>query len=96
LEVDVWIHEAIFHEYAYTHGRSESSFPEDAKSVCKGTLKHNATVPILEDFDAWPMQQPVQAGLYLLSIEASPPFTNKDAILSLKPPAKHTEINLKA
>jgi hypothetical protein len=92
------IHEAVFHEYAETPmvALSVDLIPDEARLVSKGTLSQNATIPILEDFVDWPMQKPVQAGLYLLSVESTPPFINKNEILSLKPPEKNKEINVSA
>jgi hypothetical protein len=92
------IHEAVFHEYAETPlvTLSVELTPDNAKTVSKGTLSQNASIPILENFTDWPMHKPVKAGLYLLSVESSPPFINKNEILSLKPPEKNTEINVGA
>jgi len=88
--------EAIFHEYAVVPmvDLTVALSPEEAKSVSRGTLKQNATVPVVEDFDDWPMHMPVEAGLYLLSVEAPAPFTSKDDILLLNPPEKRTEISV--
>jgi hypothetical protein len=89
--------EAVLHEFdaAPMVDLTVALTPEEAKSFSKGTLKYNASMPIIEDFDDWPMHMPVEAGLYLLSVETSPPFTNKTEILALKPPDKNAVINVK-
>lgn len=88
--------DAIFHEYSEIPivDLTVALGPDDAKSVSKGTLMYDASLPIIQDFKDWPMHKPVEAGLYLLKIEASPPFTNKAKILSLKRPEEYAEINM--
>ena len=92
------INEAIFHEYADIPSvdlRVEL-LPNEAKPISKGTLKQNASEVIVEDFNDWPMQEQVEAGLYLLSIQADAPFVSKDEILRLEPPTKSTSVNVEA
>lgn len=88
--------EAVFHEYAEIPkvDLTVALLPDKAKSVSRGTLKQNATVPVVEDFADWPMHTQVEAGLYLLSVEATAPFHDRDEILPLKPPERYTEINV--
>lgn len=84
------IHEAIFHEYVFAPKvdlRIDLS-PENAKPVSKGWLKLNAQIPVIEDFSNWPMQQSIDAGLYLLDIKTIAPFQPKSDLLDIKPPSK--------
>jgi len=91
------INEAIFHEYAAAPkvDLRVDLLPEAAKSVSKGSLKFNASVPIVKNYSAWPLHQSVDAGLYLLNIKTSNPYKpKKDIILDLKPPEKHAEYDM--
>jgi hypothetical protein len=92
------IHEAIFHEYASVPSvdlRVEL-LPNEAKLISKGTLKQNASKVIVEGYCDWPMYERVEAGLYLLSIQADAPFVSKDEIMQLIPPTKFAEVNVGA
>jgi hypothetical protein len=84
------IHEAVFHEYSAAPKVSLhiDLAPENAKPVSKAWLKLNATIPVVEDFSDWPMQQSVGAGLYLLDIKTAAPFQPKTDLLDIKPPSK--------
>ena len=90
------IHEAVFHEYprAPKVDLHIELLPEDAKPLSRGTLKHNASRVVVENFADWPMQEQVDAGLYLLNIQSDAPFKNKDEILRLDPPEKTTEVDV--
>lgn len=84
------IHEATFQEYVTTPkvDLHIDLSPENAKLVSKGCLKLNAQIPVIEDFSNWPMQQSVEAGLYLLDIKTTAPFQPKSDLLDIKPPSK--------
>ncbi len=90
------IHEAVFHECptAPKVDLRINVVPDEAQAVSRGTLKMNATDVIVENFVNWPMHEHVDAGLYLLNVEADGPFVSKDKILRLSPPAKTTEVNV--
>lgn len=90
------IHEAILHEYTGTPSVNlrVELLPDEAQSISTGTLKQNASDVIIDDFNDWPMQEQVEAGLYLLSIQASAPFVSRNEILRLVPPEKFTTVNV--
>ncbi|MGB5487341.1 MAG: hypothetical protein WBN06_08130 [Lysobacterales bacterium] len=90
------IHEAIFHQFpdAPQVDLSIDLIPSEAKTSCTGTLKRDATIPVIEDFADWPMHEKLDAGLYLLNVKAEAPFTNRDQILQLVPPEKSTEVSV--
>ena len=84
------IHEAVIHECPDTP-KVELCIdltPEDAKPVSKGCLKLNAKTPVIDNYSNWPIQQPVDAGLYLLDISTVAPFHSKSDVLNIKPPPK--------
>ncbi len=90
------VQEAVFHKFEITPSVNLKIelIPEDARTTSRGTLKQNATIPIIENFDQWPIQKQVDAGLYLLNIEASAPFVTYTNILQLKPPVENREISV--
>lgn len=90
------IHEAVFHVYKDTPSVDllVDLLPNAAQPLCFGTLKQNAKHIIIQNFNDWPMQHKVEAGLYLLSIQAGVPYLGRDEILSLVPPKNYTTVNL--
>jgi hypothetical protein len=84
------IHEAIFHEYV---GVPKVNLhidlsPQNAWPVSKAWLKLNANIPVVENFSNWPLQQSIDAGLYLLDIKTAAPFQPKTDLMDIKPPSK--------
>jgi Caspase domain len=61
--------------------------PELARQVSRGTLSPGGGAAIIDGFSAWPLQQQVDAGLYMLTITADAPFRGLIAILDVRPPA---------
>jgi Caspase domain len=61
--------------------------PEPARQATRGTLRPGGGVPVVSGYSAWPLQQPVSAGLYMLSVEADAPFVGLDTIFDVRPPA---------
>lgn len=90
------IHEAVLHELPKPPAVDlrVDVRPEPARPGCRGTLKRNGTTVVLNDFAAWPLQQPVDAGLYLMSIKASAPYVDRDEIIQVKPPSAMKDIEV--
>ena len=90
------IHEAVFHEFpgAPQVALSIDLVPAEAKQSCTGTLKLDATVPVIEDYADWPMHETLDAGLYLLNVRAEAPYSSRDQILQLIPPEKSAEVSV--
>ncbi len=90
------IHEAVVHEFEETPqvDLRVELLPEAARAVSRGSLKHDATTVIVEDFTDWPLQEKVDAGLYLLNIEAEAPFESWNQILDLDPPEMTAEVDV--
>jgi hypothetical protein len=90
------IHEAVVHEFEVTPqvDLRVELLPEHARPVSRGSLKQNAKTVIVENFTDWPLQRQVDAGLYLLNIEADAPFENWDEILNLDPPEMTAEVDV--
>lgn len=93
------VHEAVFHEYKdtpFVNLRVEL-VPDEAKQNSIGTLSRpNDEVPVLENFNNWPLQDSFKAGLYILNIQADAPYVSKNNILALLPPAEPIEVNVEA
>lgn len=90
--------EAVFHECVATPkvDLRINLLPDEAKAVSRGTLKLNASDPVVQDFVDWPMQQPVDAGLYLLDVQADTPFSSRSKILNCSPPGMTEEVDVRA
>ena len=89
------VQEAIFHRFLATPpvNLKVELVPNGAKPSSKGTLKQDDQL-VIKDFDQWPMQKQVDAGLYVLDIEAEEPYVDRSKILQLYPPATDLEINV--
>lgn len=61
--------------------------PELARAATRGTLKLGGTTPVVNDYVDWPFQQPVDAGLYTLDLQADAPFKPGFAVFPVLPPA---------
>lgn len=59
-----------------------------------GALLRNGNEIVTEGFVNWPMKMIVQAGLYLLQIEAPDPLERHQSILNLNPPTFETAVRL--
>ncbi len=98
VEITGKMHEAIFHEYVSVPkvALHIDLSPENAKAVCTGSLKRNAQIPVVENFTDWPMQQSVDAGLYLLDIKTTAPFHAKSDVLDIEPPSTQAAYDVTA
>jgi hypothetical protein len=92
------IGEAVFHEFAVAPNVDLSIVlsPAAAIPVCRGSLKLNASVPIVDNYTDWPLHQSVGAGLYLFTIQTDEPFKSKSDILNIEPPESRAEYNVEA
>jgi hypothetical protein len=70
------IHEAVFHEFAVPPNVDLKIIlsPSEAIGVTRGWLRFKGSVPIVENYSDWPLQQSVGAGLYTIEIQTSDPF----------------------
>jgi hypothetical protein len=69
--------------------------PEPARPASRGTLRPGSGgVPVVSGYSAWPFEQPVDAGLYMLNIQADAPFVGVDAVLDVRPPATRKGITV--
>jgi hypothetical protein len=60
--------------------------PPDVDPVPRHSLHRNARDPVVQDSDAWPFDQPVPAGLYLLDVKTSQGAPLTSDILDVEPP----------
>jgi hypothetical protein len=67
--------------------------PPTAEPVTRATLKLD-DLPVFEDLADWPVQQRVDAGLYLLKVSAQPPYVNREMALNVMPPSKSQTIKV--
>jgi hypothetical protein len=67
--------------------------PTAAQPVARATLKLD-DLPVFTDLSDWPVQQRVDAGLYLLKVSAPAPYVNREMPLNVTPPAKATTIKV--
>ncbi len=68
--------------------------PAAARDVSRGTLARDAQEVIVADFTGWPLARPVDAGLYLLRVDADMPFRGAQAMLDVEPPSFAKELEL--
>ena len=61
--------------------------PALARPACRATLKQSEEAVVVEDYTAWPLQQPVEAGLYALNVAADAPYKSRNELLFVRPPA---------
>lgn len=90
------IHEAVFHELSKppTVDLHIDVRPEPARPLSRGTLLQNGTTVVVNDYSAWPLSKPVDAGLYLLNIKSSPPYQDRSGIIDVKPPVATKEFEV--
>lgn len=90
------IHEAVIHELSKppTVDLHIDVRPEPARTSSRGTLLQNGTNPVVDNYSAWPLNKPVDAGLYLINIQSSPPYQNRSEIIDVKPPAATKEFEV--
>jgi hypothetical protein len=84
------IHDATVQEFAKTPSAELriDVEPEVARAASRGTLRLGGAInPVVDGYSAWPFQQPVDAGLYGLSIKTDAPFVGLDTIFEVRPPA---------
>ena len=60
--------------------------PAGAIGASTGELAFDATKVVVKDFKDWPLHEKVKAGLYLLKIQADPPFQKHEGLLDIEPP----------
>lgn len=92
------IHDAVFHVYTVPPNVDLSIVlsPAEAIGVTTGSLKFKGSIPIVENYSAWPLQQSVGAGLYSIDIQTSDPYKPKFDILDVRPPEKRAEYDVAA
>jgi hypothetical protein len=71
--------------------------PETARAVSQGTLQlgDGVAAPVVSGYTAWPFQQAVPAGLYLLAIAAGAPFQPLSLPINVQPPQTTTGVVLR-
>ena len=60
--------------------------PQDAEDKSTGKLLLNGAVEVVSGIDEWPFRHSVQAGLYILDIQAQPPFKSAPLPAHAEPP----------
>ncbi|MFG0317868.1 MAG: caspase family protein [Planctomycetota bacterium JB042] len=68
--------------------------PEAARAVADARLFRDARDPVDATGTEWPRRWRVDAGLYVLDIEAPPPFHSWTAILQLEPPEQVCDVEV--
>lgn len=80
--------EAVFHEMLATPKVPVrvGLIPAAAAPHCSASLRRGGSVEVLEHPKRWPIDQLVEAGLYLLKVSAEAQYRSVDLIVSAEPP----------
>ena len=90
------IHEAAVHEFAAApHVDVNIDVdPAPARHACRATLRQSEEAVVVENYTAWPLQRPVEAGLYALNIAADAPYKSYNELLFVRPPAMTRQVKV--
>ncbi len=88
--------DAMLHEYPTTPQVDLRVMlaPAAAVPVSTGSLRHGQLGMIVDNYNAWPLQRKVDAGIYEISIKATNGFKSYSDFLMFKPPNEIRQIDL--
>jgi len=87
---------AMLHEYVSTPkvDLRVALSPVDAVRVSTGSLRHGQLGMVVENYTNWPLERPVDAGVYEMKIEVTNGFRSYSDLLMIKPPNEIRNIDL--
>ncbi|MFH2057696.1 MAG: caspase family protein [Pseudomonadota bacterium] len=90
------IHEAVLHIYSNPPkvDLCISLIPKKAQKASTATLTFNGQIPVISNSSTWPVIDKVDAGLYLLSIKSTSPYSGNTNIHNVTPPEYQTQVEV--
>ncbi len=68
--------------------------PEVARPTSRGTLRLEDAPAVVTGYSDWPFERPVDAGVYMLSIQAQAPFIDLEKFIEVRPPASAKRVEV--